>query len=365
MRELLEDNITEFKSQFTDDVVKEVVAFLNSNTGGKLYIGVDDSGEVIDTLQLQISDKLKNLIKPTTLGLFDILVKSEFGKSYILIIISGGPDKPYYLTKKGMSPTGCYIRVGSGNQQMPEAMIENMFSKRTRTSLSKIPSPKSDLGFEQLQIYYQNKGLFVNDRFLSNLELLTEDGKFNYTGYLLSDENGVSIRVAKYSGTDKTDLIANEEYGYCSLVKALKNVLNKLEIENTTSTKITYRERIDRKLLDPHAVKEAVINAFVHHDYTFGATPVVEIFSDRIEIVSCGGLVNTLTEDDFYSCRSMPRNRELIRVFKDLGLVEQLGSGMSRILRAYDKTVFSISDNFIVVTLKFNSHKEYTNMQLF
>lgn len=61
--------------------------------------------------------------------------------------------------------------------------------------------------------------LELNQQFANSLELLTPDGIYNYIAYLLSDENGVSIKVAKYAGTDKVDLIENVEYGYCSLIK--------------------------------------------------------------------------------------------------------------------------------------------------
>ena len=61
-----------------------------------------------------------------------------------------------------------------------------------------------------------------------------------------------------------------------------------------------------------------------------------------------------LSEEDFFNCRSMSRNRELMRVFKDIGLVAQLGSGMSRILKVYDRSIFEISENFMVVTFKFS-----------
>ena len=85
--------------------------------------------------------------------------------------------------------------------------------------------------------------------------------------------------------------------------------------------------------------------------------PVFEIFSDKMVITSYGGLIWGQTEEEFFSCSSMPRNRELMRVFKDLGLVEQLGSGMSRILHAYSKDIFSISEHFIKVTLPFENEK--------
>lgn len=353
-----ENNRTEFKSQLNDKLEREVVAFLNYREGGDIYIGIDDNGAVIgvenaDELQLTIADRIKNNILPATLGLFDIITENLNGKSVIHIIISSGFEKPYYIRKSGMSPKGCFIRIGSSSQPMEPNMIDDLYSKRTRNSLNKIVSPRQSLTFEQLQIYYQSKNLTLNDKFLENLDLLTEDGKLNYAAYLLADNNGTSIKIAKYSGTDKVDLIENEEYGYCSLIKATKSVLDKLEIENRTLTKITSKERIEKRLVEPIALREAVINAIVHNDYTREVPPVFEIFSDRIQITSYGGLPVGLSKDEFFNCRSMSRNRELMRVFKDIGLVEQLGSGMSRILKAYDKSIFEISDNFMIVTFKF------------
>lgn len=245
------------------------------------------------------------------------------------------------------------MRVGSSAQPMEPNVIDEMYSRRTRNSLNKIIALCQSLSFEQLQIYYQSKGLTLNNKFAETLDLLTVDGKYNYIAYLLSDDNGVSIKVAKYTGIDKLDLIENEEYGYCSLIKATKSVLNKLEIENKTFAKITSKERIEKRLVEPIALREAVINAIVHNDYTREVPPVFEIFADRIQITSYGGLPTGLNKEDFFSCRSMSRNRELMRVFKDIGLVEQLGSGMSRILKAYDKSVFDISDNFMVVKFAF------------
>ncbi|MEA1974800.1 MAG: hypothetical protein U9N10_04475 [Bacillota bacterium] len=88
----------------------------------------------------------------------------------------------------------------------------------------------------------------MNEKFLNNLKFYTEDGKFNYAAYLLSDSNDVSIKVAKYSGDDKVDLIENAEFGYCSLIKATENVLNKLDIENITKTEVTSTVRKEKKI---------------------------------------------------------------------------------------------------------------------
>lgn len=101
-------------------------------------------------------------------------------------------------------------------------------------------------------------------------------------------------------------------------------------------------------------MREAIINAIIYSDYSKEIPPVFEIFADKMVFTSYGGLLPGQSEEDFFSCSSMPRNRELMRVFKDLGLVEQLGSGMSRILKVYNKNIFKISEHFIKVEFPFS-----------
>ena len=201
-----------------------------------------------------------------------------------------------------------------------------------------------------MKIYYEEAGYNLGKAFAKNLELLTEDGAFNYAGYLLADKNNTSIKVAKYSGKTRTDLIESNEYGHECLVKATKQVIDKIAVENRTTTKITAKERQQTNLWNPIALREAIINAFVHNDYTNEITPKFEIFADRIEITSAGGLPEGLSKQEFFEGFSVPRNKELMRIFKDLELVEQLGSGIPRILEHYGKESFSFSDNFLRMT---------------
>lgn len=353
-----ESNRVEFKSVLNDKLEKEVVAFLNNQEGGILYIGLGDDGHPIgianvDAIQLQIADRIKNNILPSTLGLFDIVTEVVEDIAVIKIVVSSGLEKPYYIKSRGMSPSGCYTRIGTSSQPMTTSMIDDLYARRIHTTLRNIPSPRQDLKFAQLKIYYQERGLELNQQFANSLELLTPEGKYNYIAYLLADENGVSIKVAKYAGTDKVDLIENEEYGYCSLIKATNSVLEKMKIENVTHAKVTSTKRMERNLVEPVAMREAIVNCIVHNDFSREIPPVFEIFSDRIIMTSYGGLIPGQSKEDFFSCSSMPRNRELMRVFKDVGFVEQLGSGMSRILKAYDKDVFQISDHFIKAVFPF------------
>lgn len=354
-----ESNRIELKTTLNDKLEKEIVAFLNNREGGILYIGVDDEGNPVensdmDSMQLKIADRIKNNILPSTLGLFDIVTEYVDNIPITKIVVSSGLEKPYYIKGKGMSPNGCYMRIGTSTQPMSTALIDELYAKRIHTTLRNIPSPRQDLTFAQLKIYYQERGFELNRRFANSLELLTPDGKYNYIAYLLADENGVSIKVAKYAGTTKVDLVENEEYGYCSLIKATNHVLEKMKIENVTKAKVTSTKRIEKNLVESVPLREALINSIVHNDFSREIPPVFEIFSDRIEFTSYGGLIPGQSKEDFFSCSSMPRNRELMRVFKDLGLVEQLGSGMSRILQSYDRDIFEISDHFIKVIFPFS-----------
>ena len=352
---MIESNRVEFKRELNDSLEKEVVGFLNYSEGGEIYIGIADDGTVIgienaDDLQKRIVDRIKNNIFPSTMGLFDVITTDIDGQDIIKIIISSGPDKPYYIKKYGMSPNGCLLRVGTTVQQMTMEMIDSLYSRRIRNSLGKLVSPRQDLTFKQLKIYYEENGYDLNDKFLSNLELYTEDSKLNYAAYLLADENGISMKVAKYSGTDKVDLIENAEFGYCSLIKATENILSRLDIENITKTEITSSLRKEKRLVDSTALKEAVVNAIIHNDYSNGIPPVFEIFYDRFVITSSGGLPQEMNQEEFFEGISAPRNKELMRVFKDVKLVEQLGSGIQRILKSYDKSIFRFSTNFLKVS---------------
>ena len=353
-----EDQNIEYKSILNDSIEKEVVAFLNSKEGGQVYLGYDSDGsaiglENIDEVQRQVLDRIKSNILPTTLGLFDVIVEHLSEISTIHIIVTSGSEKPYYLRKKGMSVSGCYIRIGSSSHPMTTEMIAEMFSKRTRNSIKRIVSDHQNLTFEQLRIYYSEKGLALNNHFAQSLELLTDDGKFNLIADLLSDKNAYSVPVARFAGQDKDNLLELKECGECSLVKATYNVLDKLNVYNTTFTKITYPVRLERNMIDPTALREAVINAFVHNDYSREVMPSFFIFSNRLVIQSYGGLVEGLSQEDFFAGLSMPRNRELMRIFKDLELVERLGSGIERILKIYDPSIFAITPNYVQVSFPF------------
>lgn len=151
-----ESHRVEFKSILNDKMEKEVVAFLNNQEGGILYIGLGNDGHPtgkidIDSTQLKVADRIKNNILPSTLGLFDIVTEVVEEVTVIKILISSGLEKPYYIRSRGMSPSGCYTRIGTSSQPMTTTMIDSLYARRIHTTLRNIASPRQDLKFAQLK----------------------------------------------------------------------------------------------------------------------------------------------------------------------------------------------------------------------
>lgn len=371
MIDIIENSRVEFKTKLVDDLEESIIGFLNSKDGGNIYIGVADNGKIIglngniDLLQRKIKDRIISNIEPSVLGLFDIEVLETDNKKYLNIIVARGLEKPYHLKGMGMTPDSCFIRIGSSNERMDEHLINKLFRERTKNSLKNIVSPNQNLTFRDLKIYYTEKGFDVGENFEKQLDFYTADGKYNYVAYLLADENRVSIKVAKYAGTDVDELIENYEFGYCSLVKATHRVLEKFITENKIFAKITYPERKEQPMYDYKAVREVIINAIVHNDWSNEYPPKFEFFCDRLEVSSFGGIQNEFTEEEFLQGYSAPKNPELMRVFKDLELVEHLGTGIRRILKRYDKSIYRFFPHFIIVSIKYNENNfKYNNQSV-
>ena len=348
----------EYKRELTPELEREVVAYLNCHLGGTIFIGVKNNGEIygvknIDQIAQTIKNRLRDNIRPSCLGLFDVLTLEEEGKHYIRLDIASGLEKPYYLRKFGMCPEGCPIRIGTAIESLSTEQIERLYATRLRNSLHDMISPRDDLTFTDLKIYYNGRGIVLNDSFLKTLEFLTSDGKLNFAAYLMADANGNSVKFAKYAGTDRATLIENDDYGQCSLVKSFYQLETRLKGENKTFARITFGRRLERKLVDTVALREAVLNALLHNEYAYGGTPKVEMFDDRIEVTSSGSLPPGVTREDFLAGTSSPRNKELMRIFHDLGIVESLGSGLPRILKKYPESVIDIRDSYIRITFPF------------
>lgn len=355
---MIENDNIEFKRELNDKLEMEVAAFLNSN-GGHIYIGIEDDGAVfgvddVDDVQLQIKDRIRSRIAPSPIGFFEIVVDIKEDKNVIHIIIASGNEKPYYIKKYGMCPLGSYIRVGNGCVQLTEKQIFNLYSKRTRTSLMNIISPQQELTFTQLRIYYEEKGYEFTDNTYKQLNFLLNNDEFNYLAYLLSDQNSLVINVGKFKGSDVFDLKELHSYSNQSLIKTTFEILDYIENQNITYTEIKSPTRVEHKLFNSIAMREAIINAIVHNDYSYENMPTIRLFEDHIEIISVGGLPEGIEKEEFLNGYMSPKNPQLMKIFRDLALVEHMGTGIFRILSVYDKSIYTFTPNFIKVSIPFD-----------
>lgn len=355
---MIENDNIEFKRELNDKLEMEVVAFLNSN-GGHIYIGIEDDGAVfgvddVDDVQLQIKDRIRSRIAPSPIGFFEIVVDIKEDKNVIHIIIASGNEKPYYIKKYGMCPLGSYIRVGNGCVQLTEKQIFNLYSKRIRTSLMNIISPQQELTFTQLRIYYEEKGYEFTDNTYKQLNFLLNNDEFNYLAYLLSDQNSLVINVGKFKGSDVFDLKELHSYSNQSLIKTTFEILDYIENQNITYTEIKSPTRVEHKLFNSIAMREAIINAIVHNDYSYENMPTIRLFEDHIEIISVGGLPEGIEKEEFLNGYMSPKNPQLMKIFRDLALVEHMGTGIFRILSVYDKSIYTFTPNFIKVSIPFD-----------
>ena len=368
----VETEKVELKKVLNETFEKEVVAFLNTD-GGVIYIGVEDDGRIcgvdnIDDVMKKISDILIDGIVPNPQSLISLKAIKEDDKWILEVVIEKGKYL-YYIKRYGRSNKGCYIRVGTSVRSMTEEQIEIRYNKIYihNKELTDIPSKLSKLMFRELKIYYAEKNLHLNeDTFEKNLNLLTPDGKYNMLAELLADENRVSIKIARFKGKDKSELLEKSEYGYKCLLVAIDRMINRLEAENYTMSVIKGARRVDKRLVDMDSLREIFINAIAHNDW-LQVEPAVYIFSDRIEIISHGGLPNEQTKDNFYEGISKPRNKGLMRILSDLEYVEQTGHGIPDVVKIYGKDIFVIHDTYVNVKIPFNkdvlkSHNKEKNI---
>lgn len=360
---MIETERIEFKKILNDKLEKEVVGFLNTRHGGMIYIGVDDDGKVIgvndiDKVELEIKDRIQQNISPSTIGLFEIITLEEDNKRYIQIIVSGGNQQPYYIKKFGMSSEGCYIRIGTSVEKMTDDLIMSLFEKREKKILTNILSPIKQLTFDFLIEKYKEKGYEIGENLLQQLEFYTENNEFNYVAFLFSEQNNLLFQYARYSNEDVFDLIEQKTFTNQSILKSALEIIDFLQMRNITYTKIVPNGREDIQKFNPIALREIVVNAIVHNDYRTNGMPTFEEFPNRFEISSFGGLPNGFTREDFLNGYSLPVNPTIIRIFRDLGLAERLGTGIRRVLKYYPKEIFKFSPNFIRVNIPFKMTNE-------
>ncbi len=358
--DLYESNKIEFKVKFTDQLVKELVAFLNTN-GGQIFIGINDRGEVIGANEIDrtlrsISDVISSQIDPSPLELINCEIKTMEGLPVIVINVKRGITPIYCIKKYRFSSLGCPIIVGSTCKEMSQEQINNRYKIRFFNDDLLVNSPTNlrELSFLTLKNYYSNMEYKLNDNtFETNLKLINDKGQYNMTAELLSDNSRFSFIFVKFEGENKASLSQRSNYGNKSILFAYEQMMNRIASENIYISDTTIRPRQDKYLFDYDSVNEAVVNAIVHNDWSI-SEPQISFFSNRLEILSHGSLPNNLSIDEFFAGISKPRNLALMKIFSDLDIVDHTGHGIPTIVEHYEKEVFNIQSTYILVSIPFD-----------
>jgi ATP-dependent DNA helicase RecG len=360
-----ESETIELKEIVVDDIKKEIIAFANCD-GGKLYIGVRDDGTVIgldnaDSISLQISNMVRDSIKPDITMFLHYETIIENGKHIVAVDIQRGTDRPYYLAKKGMRPEGVYVRQGYSSVPATDAAIRRMIKETDGDRFEAMRCLNQELTFEAVKKEFELRKIDFGTQQMRTLKLIDHDGLYSNLALLLSDQCVHTIKAAVFQGTDQTIFKDRREFTG-SLMQQMNEVYDFIDFRNQTRATIEKLYRIDVRDYPEIAVRESLLNLLVHRDYSFSASAFISIYEDRIEFVSIGGLMPGIELEDVMVGISVCRNQDLANVFYRLHLIEAYGTGMSKIMNAYEnmqlKPVIEITKNAFKIILP-NRNVEY------
>ena len=286
-------------------------------------------------------------------------VEFKYNEARIVMLII--PQSKSIVTK---FKNEAFIRIGSSKEKLSkypewEIKLNNTLVNGYPTIVNvAAPDYAQELTFEKLFMYYGAKGLTLrHDTFEKTLKLKNKDNKYNIMAYILSDQNEIPIRVSIFSGVDKSaPLYSVKEFGNTCILYSMDKILEYGDAINIIQADERNRisERIDVPLFDYEAYHEAILNAFIHNKWLTLNGPQISIFTDRIEILSHGGLALDQDVDGFYSGASIPVNEILASIFLQLRISERSGRGVPKIVSKYGKDAIKIEKNRIVVTIPFN-----------
>ena len=333
-----ESESVEFKSIVTDDIKKSVIAFANSG-GGALYIGVRDNGDVVglsdaDTSLMNINNMLRDSIKPDVTLFVQSNIDQLEGKTIIRLEVQSGTERPYYLAGKGIRPEGVFVRHGAASVPASQTAIRKMIRETDGESYEKLRSTVQNLTFESTKEEFSKRKVLFGDSQMATLGLINADKIYTNLALLLSDQCVHTIKAAVFQDATQQVFKDRHEFGG-SLFKQINDVYNYLNLNNKTEATFDKLLRIDMRDYPETALREALLNAVVHREYSTSGSILVKIFSDRMEFISPGGLVSGIEIEDIMSGYSACRNTDLAGVFYRLQLIEAYGTGIIKIFETY------------------------------
>jgi ATP-dependent DNA helicase RecG len=344
-----EGKALEFKETLPsgESLARTAVAFSNM-AGGKIIIGIEDRSHKLigigENDALDFPDRIYGMIynrcSPAIIP--EIYLVSVEDRKVLVVEIYPGALKPYYLTSKGREK-GIYVRVGAVNKPADREMIGELERQRLNISFDEQPlydKTEAHLDIKRLTKDFQrlgNRELEPQD--LLNLRIVKEEGKQRFVtvgGMMLAGRESLleyaRVKCARFKGTEMVEFIDQKEFAgllYEQAEETMKFAMTYI----AKSGKIEGLQRIDRYEVPLEAIREAIVNAIVHRDYSIsGADIKFAIFDDRIEITSPGCLPRSLEIEDIMAGRSEIRNKVIARFFKEIGFIEQWGTGMKKMV---------------------------------
>ena len=242
----------ELKSIIVDDIKKEIIAFANCK-GGKLYIGVRDDGTVVgvedpDGTALQISNMIRDAIKPDlTMFLHYETLKTD-GKQIVVIDIQQGTERPYYIAKKGLRPEGVYVRQEYSSVPATNTAIRCMIKETDGNHLEKMRSLEQNLTFETAKKEFLQRNILFGQTQMKTLGIMSHDGIYTNLGLLLSDQCVHTIKIAVFEGTTQNEFKDRKEFSG-SLFCQMNEVYNYIDFRNQTHKRLQVSQTTCGRLL--------------------------------------------------------------------------------------------------------------------
>ena len=326
----------EYKEQFTEDAYKTVIAFANTG-GGILYIGINDLGSVVgvdnvDDSYTRLTNGIRDSIAPDITMFIRYVLRED---NVIEIHVGEGSYKPYYIKKKGLKPTGVYVRQGASTVQASSEQIRRMIKDADGDVFEELRAMNQNLTFSAMEESFQKRNIPFSEEKFTSLGLRNPaDKQYTNLAWLLSDQCQHTLKIAVFAGEDKSIFKDRREFSG-SIFRQLEEGYAYLQLVNRTAGRFSGLERIDLTDYPEEALREALLNAVIHRDYSLRGSIIINANDACMEFISLGGLLAGLSKEDICNGISLPRNKKLAELCLRLKLIESYGTGIGKIYRAY------------------------------
>ncbi len=367
---MTENEVIEYKESLTQlkKAIISISAILNKHTKGRIIFGVKDTGSVVGvsvgahTLR-DIAHTISQQIEPTIYPLITTQTREQ--KTCVSIEFSG-EDTPYFAYGRA------YKRVSDVDKAITKAELERMFLSRKKTNWDCETTNAftlADISDTKLKSYVEKVGLAYTSQaeVLEKLGLYTEQKLPNSSVLLFGKKPSTSfpllnLRCAVFAGIDKASPFVDMKEFHGDLFELIEYAQQYILQHINISMRLVGLRRVDVPEINLDAVREAIVNAFCHRDYSIKQEIQIAVFKDRVEILNPGGLLNGLEITDIITKRISKRRNELIAdIFHRIQYVEKWGTGISKITKLEPQATFESFSDFFMVTFRRKGVESDTN----